>query len=232
MATEPEQFSVSVVVPVYNGEAFVREAIQSIQRQDWGAVDIVVVDDGSTDRTAEIVTGFGDKVRYMQQPNLGAAAARNRGIKMAIGDVIAFLDADDLWLEHTLSLQLQKLQADPLLQMVRGHTQRIHLIAGQSGKSTWGNVGEAWPALSLGSAIMRKSVFDSVGYLDESLPFNEDVDWFLRAKETGITTKMHEDVVQLYRRHDHNLTNNRAQNRTSFLRTLKNTIERKRNKGE
>jgi len=232
MATEPEQLSVSVIVPVFNGEAFLREAIQSIQSQDWGKAEIIVVDDGSTDRTADIATGFGDRVRYVQQPNLGAAAARNRGIKMATGNVIAFLDADDLWLEHTLSLQLQKLQADPSLQMVRGHTQRTHRVAVQSGESRWENVGEAWPALSLGSAIMRKPVFDSVGYLDESLVFNEDVDWFLRAKETGIVTLLHEDVVQLYRRHEHNLTNNREQNKTSFLRTLKNTIERKRNNGE
>lgn len=232
MATKSEQLSVSVVVPVYNGEAFLREAIQSIQRQDWGTAEIIIIDDGSTDRTAEIVAGFGDRVRYVQQSNLGAAAARNRGIKMAAGNVIAFLDADDLWLEHTLSLQLQKLQADPSMQMVRGYTQRTHLIAVQSDESKWENVGEAWPALSLGSAIMSKPVFDSVGYLDESLPFNEDVDWFLRAKETGIVTMLHEDVVQLYRRHEHNLTNNRELNRTSFLRTLKNTIERKRNNGE
>jgi len=232
MATEPEKFSVSVIVPVYNGEAFLREAIQSIQRQDWGAAEIVIVDDGSTDRTGEIATGFGDIVRYVQQPNLGAAAARNRGIKMAVGSVIAFLDADDLWLEHTLSLQLQVLQANPSLQMVRGHTRRIHRVAVPSGASQWGSLGEAWPALSLGSAIMRKPVFDRVGYLDESLAFNEDVDWFMRAKETGIATMLHGEVVQLYRRHEHNITNNRVLNRTSFLRTLKNTIERRRNNGE
>jgi len=232
MATEHEKFSVSVIVPVYNGEAFLREAIQSIQRQDWGAAEIVIVDDGSTDRTGEIATGFGDIVRYVQQPNLGAAAARNRGIKMAVGSVIAFLDADDLWLEHTLSLQLQVLQANPSLQMVRGHTRRIHRVAVPSGASQWGSLGEAWPALSLGSAIMRKPVFDRVGYLDESLAFNEDVDWFMRAKETGIATMLHGEVVQLYRRHEHNITNNRVLNRTSFLRTLKNTIERRRNNGE
>jgi glycosyltransferase involved in cell wall biosynthesis len=232
MATEPEKFSVSVIVPVYNGEAFLREAIQSIQRQDWGAAEIVIVDDGSTDRTGEIATGFGDIVRYVQQPNLGAAAARNRGIKMAVGSVIAFLDADDLWLEHTLSLQLQVLQANPSLQMVRGHTRRIHRVAVPSGESQWGSFGEAWSALSLGSAIMRKPVFDRVGYLDESLAFNEDVDWFMRAKETGIATMLHGEVVQLYRRHEHNMTNNRVLNRSSFLRTLKNTIERRRNNGE
>jgi len=232
MSAKTEQFSVSVIVPVHNGEAFLREAIQSIRSQDWGAAEIIVVDDGSTDRTPAIVTDLGDPVRYVQQPNLGAAAARNRGIKTATGSVIAFLDADDLWLEHTLSLQLGMLQSDPSLQMVRGHTQRIHRAAGRSGESGWENFDEAWPALSLGSAIMRKPVFDSVGYLDESLAFNEDVDWFLRARETGIATLLHENVVQLYRRHEHNLTNNREQNRTSFLRTLKNTIERKRNNGE
>lgn len=151
---------------------------------------------------------------------------------MAVGSVIAFLDADDLWLEHTLSLQLQVLQANPSLQMVRGHTRRIHRVAVPSGASQWGSLGEAWPALSLGSAIMRKPVFDRVGYLDESLAFNEDVDWFMRAKETGIATMLHGEVVQLYRRHEHNITNNRVLNRTSFLRTLKNTIERRRNNGE
>jgi glycosyltransferase involved in cell wall biosynthesis len=232
MSTEHEQFSVSVIVPVYNGEAFLREAIQSIRGQDWGTAEIIVVDDGSTDRTAEIVTGLGDTVRYVQQTNLGAAAARNRGIRMATGSVIAFLDADDLWLEHTLSLQLKMLRADPSLQMVRGHTQRIRRAAGRPDKSCWENFGDAWPALSLGSAVMRKPVFDSVGYLDESLAFNEDVDWFLRARETGIATMLHGNLVQLYRRHEHNLTNNRTLNKTSFLRTLKNTIERKRNNEE
>ena len=88
---------VSVIIPAYNGEAYLAEAVESTQRQNYHPLEIIIVDDGSTDGTAQIATSFKGEVRYMYQPNSGGpAAGRNRGLKMARGEVIAFLDQDAL----------------------------------------------------------------------------------------------------------------------------------------
>ena len=168
-AQAPGPVSVSVVIPVYNGESFLLEAIGSVRRQGHSPLEIIVVDDGSTDRSAGIATGLGDAVRYVRQDNMGAAGARNRGIRMATGAVIAFLDADDVWSEHKLALQLAHLRADPSLELVRGYTQRIRLAARDNGESVWEEYDQPWAALSLGSAVMRRAAFEKVGYLDETL---------------------------------------------------------------
>jgi len=223
---------VSVILPVYNGEAYIAEAVRSICAQDAPVHEIVVVDDGSTDGTAKVVSGLDSRIRLLRQPNRGAAAARNSGLAVAVGEVIAFLDADDLWTPHRLSLQLGKLRADPALMLVRGHTQRIRKCDAPSGEAGWEAVGGPWPALSLGATVVRRQVFDSVGGFDESLALNEDVDWFMRAQQAGIPGLVHDDLVQYYRRHAHNITNDRALNKTFFLRALKNTIARKRSSGE
>lgn len=220
------QLAVSVVMPVYNGEAFLCEAIQSIQHQGHDCLEIILVDDGSEDGTARIASEFGKAVHYVYQENRGAAAARNRGLKTATGDVIAFLDADDLWCEKKLARQLQLLISDPLVDMVHGYTQRIRSEETENGVVSWQKFGPAWPALSFGSSIMRKAAFDKVGYLDETMAFNEDVDWFVRAREASLNTISHDDLVQLYRRHENNITRDRKGNKTYLLKALKNSIDR------
>ncbi len=114
---------VSVVLPAYNGEAFLAEAIESILTQDYAHLEIVFVDDGSTDGTAKIAAGFGEKLRYVYQPNSGKpAAARNRGVQLALGDLVAFLDQDDLWLPNTLARKVSELVHDPDLDVAMGLT--------------------------------------------------------------------------------------------------------------
>src|SRR5437667_12630279 len=109
---------VSVVIPCYNGERYLAEAIESVLAQRYEPLEIIVVDDGSTDRSAEVARHFGDAVQYVCQPHAGAAAARNRGVGLATGDLIAFLDADDVWTEGRLARQVQVLEADPSVGMV------------------------------------------------------------------------------------------------------------------
>jgi glycosyltransferase involved in cell wall biosynthesis len=108
----------SVVVPVYNGERFIGEALRSVFAQTLPASEVVVIDDGSTDRTKEIVSQFGESVHYYYQPNKGAAEARNRGIAAACGEWIAFLDADDIWYPEKLALQFDYLKRHPEVQFV------------------------------------------------------------------------------------------------------------------
>ncbi len=106
------------MVPVYNGEGFVAEALRSALEQTLPAFEVIVVDDGSTDRTREVIEHFGERVRYFYQPNKGAAEARNRGVAVAQGEWIAFLDADDVWYPEKLALQFDYLKRHPEVQFV------------------------------------------------------------------------------------------------------------------
>jgi glycosyltransferase involved in cell wall biosynthesis len=107
--------SVSVIIPVYNGERFLAEAVHSALSQTHRDVEVIVVDDGSTDGTPDIISRLGSLVRPLRQPNQGVAAARNAGIAVARGRFVAFLDADDVWLPHKLERQLALLESKPSL---------------------------------------------------------------------------------------------------------------------
>src|ERR1043166_9666270 len=100
-------FKVSVIIPVYNGERFIRDAIQSVLDQTVGDVEIIVIDDGSTDGTRAAVQSFGGRISYHYQENAGADRAYNCGIAMASGEFVGFLDHDDRWYPETLQTQLE-----------------------------------------------------------------------------------------------------------------------------
>ncbi|MDR5708499.1 MAG: glycosyltransferase family 2 protein, partial [Armatimonadota bacterium] len=99
--------TVSLVIPAHNAEAYLREALDSVFAQTRPPDEVIVVDDGSLDRTPEIAASYGDRVRLVRQPNRGEAAARNTGVRVAQGELIAFLDADDAWLPGYLTSQLR-----------------------------------------------------------------------------------------------------------------------------
>lgn len=225
---ESKQFFVSVIIPVYNEEAFLAEAVESIQRQAYEPLEIIVVDDGSTDSTAQIAASFKGDVHYVFQTNSGPAAARNRGLRIAHGNVISFLDADDLWSENKLELQLARLADDPPVEIVLGYTQFIRISQTENGEPKFEKHPESWPAPSLGSAVIRSSAFGKVGFFDQTLPFNDDVDWFLRAKELGISIALHQEVTQFYRRHERNITNQRELNQSYFIKAIKKSLDRRR----
>ena len=104
---------ISVVIPAYNHGRFLREAIDSVLAQTYAPLEIIVVDDGSTDDTEQIVRSYGDRVRYIRQQNAGVGAARNNGIANARGEYVAFLDSDDLWLPEKLAVQVEYMRRHP-----------------------------------------------------------------------------------------------------------------------
>ncbi len=228
----PGSSSVSVIVPVYNGEAFLAEAIASVQCQRHDPLEIIIVDDGSTDRTRQVVSSLAGEIRYEYQTNSGAPAARNTGLKLARGKFISFLDADDLWTENKLAIQLMYLANDPTVDVVLGHTQFFRVLELERGERRLVAHSDSQPALSLGGATFRRSAFERVGFLDETLPLDDDVDWFLRAKEHGLSIRIHHDVVQLYRRHQRNMTNQRDMNYRYFLAALRKSLHRRRESGK
>lgn len=223
-----DQFFVSVIIPVYNGEAFLAKAVESIQQQAYQPLEIIIIDDGSTDGTAKIAASFKDSVRYVYQPNSGPAAARNRGLRMARGSVIGFLDADDLWPENKLELQLACLFEAPPIEIVLGHIQYMRISAAKEGQPRFEKFSEPAVFFNLGSALFRKSVFDKVGLFDETLHCGEDVDWFMCAREKSVSIFILKEVTLLYRMHHNNMIRNKLTRDYYFINALKKSLDRRR----
>jgi glycosyltransferase involved in cell wall biosynthesis len=213
----------SVIVPVYNGERYLQAALDSIHGQGDPSLEIVVVDDGSTDASPEIALRC-PATRYLRQDNQGPAAARNRGVEMARGNLIAFLDADDVWAPGKLVRQLPPLSRDPAIELVTGHVQCQQLRA--SGE--WESFEQPRYLPLFGAAVVRRSVLERVGPLDESLRCAEDVDWFMRARELGIRTEVLPDVVLFYRLHGANLTHTRTPQQAGYTRAVRKLLDRRR----
>ena len=219
---------VSVVIPVFNGERFLREAVQSVLHQEYSPVEIIVVDDGSTDGTANVARSLGETVRYLHQANQGPAAARNRGIEHAQGSLIAFADADDLWPPAKLELQLPYLIRDPRIDIVLGRIQQVLLSETVNGPTRAEEFGEPGFSVNLGSAVIRKSVFERVGLFDETMRYSEDVDWFMRAREKGTAIVTIDDVTLFYRQHEQNMTRGKNTSELNVLKALKRSLDRRR----
>lgn len=217
---------VSVITAVYNGERFIGAALQSLFAQDYEPFEAIVVDDGSTDGTAEIVQSFAN-VCYVRQANSGQAAARNRGLALAAGEYIAFLDADDVLPQHKLRTQISYLLAHPEVGCVLG---RQEILFDGVDPPEWMRRDLVYGDLEgiplLGAAI-RRDVLEALGGFDPAYRHAEDRDLFVRLREEGVTTAVIPEVV-LYRRfHGSNLTGSN-QGKHPLLKSLKAKIDRSR----
>jgi glycosyltransferase involved in cell wall biosynthesis len=225
---------VSVIIPVFNGERFLREAVQSVREavhaldEKYSDVEIIIVDDGSTDGTSTVARSFPETVRYLLQTNQGPAAARNRGIEQARGSLIAFADADDLWPADKLELQLPFLIRDPAIEIVMGRIQQVLLSRTADGQTQAQELGEPAFSVNLGSAVMRKCVFERVGLFDETMRYSEDVDWFMRARESGAEIVTIDAVTLFYRQHEQNMTRGKSTSELNVLKALKRSLDRRR----
>lgn len=221
---------ISVILPVYNGERFLAEAIGSVLGQTLPPHEIIVVDDGSTDSTAQIVADLAAAaavpLRYVYQENQGPAAARNHGIRLAQGELIAFQDADDLWSAEKLVTQAALLRRYPQAHAVIGYSQ----IAFTSSDDTNATPlqGQPGPILLLQESLFRCTIFELVGQFDPHLRGDEDVEWFLHLLEHPVEIIIHPDVVLTYRRHAANLTGSLAASRRQFLLALHRSVVRRR----
>ena len=224
---------VSVIIPAHNSASFLAEAVASILGQGHHPLEIVIVDDGSTDDTGAVAAGLQSgadgQIRVVSQPQAGPAAARNRGIGLARGSMIGFLDADDLWPEGSLECRLAPFLANTSLAVVLGRSRFLWMPEGE------GHAGEvsleAFPSPLLGSALFRRSAFDEVGVFNPDLRYSEDVDWFLRARERGIALVTIEPATLLYRRHLSNMTRGKSVTDLQVMEVLKRSLDRRRQSG-
>ena len=217
----------SVVIPVFNGENFIRDAIENVMSQNYPALEIIIVDDGSTDKTGEIISKLPVDIRYFKQPNGGPASARNRGIKDVSADFLVFLDVDDLWPENNLRLLVDEMLKDPDAEVIRGYAQLMEYNEATGEYDFVGNPVEAFPDY-IGAAIYRKSVFYKVGLFDATLKYGEDTDWFNRAHELNISVKRLEETTLLVRRHGQNMTHGKDIVELGRLKVLKKFLDRER----
>lgn len=223
---------ISVIIPVYNGDRYLSETIDSVLNQSYRPVDVVVLDDGSTDNSADIAQGYLPSIKYYYQPHSGLASALNHGISKAEGEYFAFLDADDLWMPDKLELQMKAFEADPTIDMVFGHmrqffspdledTLRTKIVL----------IEEIMPGHFKAAMLIRRESFFRAGLFDAKWQIGDFVDWYLKAMEKGLKSFMIPDLVMKRRIHENNMVIRQKRLQSDYLRILKASLDRRRDKG-
>lgn len=228
--------TVSVIIPFYNAALFIAEAIASILSQDPCPQEIIAVNDGSTDDGAAGVAALGrddPRVRLLSQPNQGVATAVNTGLAHARGQLIAFLDADDLWLPGKQALQLAALDADPALDMVFAHTRQfLWRMDPDTGAVHQEELPGVYQGIVRSTMLARRAVFDRVGLFEPDPHLNDFFVWYARAQDLGVTMRLLPEVVHLRRIHGQNEgIVRRDSQRRRHLQSLKTVLERRRQSG-
>jgi glycosyltransferase involved in cell wall biosynthesis len=222
---------VSVILPAYNRARYLRAALESVLAQDYRPLEVVVVDDGSTDGTAQVASAH-PQVRCLRQPNRGVAAARNAGLTASRGAFVAFLDSDDLWVPEKLRLQVGFLlaHADVGYCLAR---MRTFLEPGCVLPPGVRPAVLARPSIGAvpSTMIARREVFERVGGFDPHRRVGEDVDWFFRARECAIPFAILPDVLVRRRLHDANLVAQAAGEASSVVEIVKASLDRRRRQG-
>jgi glycosyltransferase involved in cell wall biosynthesis len=220
--------SVSVIIPVYNGERFLAEAIRSVLDQSRPPTELIVVDDGSTDGSAGIAQGF-EGVRYLHQANAGQPAALNHGVSVAEGRFLGFLDADDVWVSDKLAVQLEAFESDSALDMVFGQAQQfIQPDAPAAVVAQFQKEREILPAHLPSAMLIRREAFDRVGGFRSEWKIGNVVDWYARAIEAGLRSRMLDCVVYRRRIHGTNISITEKQSQKDYLAIVKAALDRRR----
>jgi glycosyltransferase involved in cell wall biosynthesis len=227
LSSEP---SISVIIPIYNAADYVEEAIISIYAQKLSNMELIVVDDGSTDNLISVLNSIGHDFTYYRQEHQGPAVARNHGIEKSRGDIFAFLDADDFWDKEKMARQIPHLSTDSEYDIVIGQIQCVKKDAVCNILTPKNKLWEPWVSYSFGSALIRKQVFDKIGLLDPTMFHGEDLEWFLRARDNRISILTQSDVTLYYRLHDHNMSHDRKRSNSFMLNAYKKSLDRRRNR--
>ena len=214
---------ISAIVPVFNGEKYLAAAIESILAQHYQPLQIIVVDDGSTDNSAAVARSFA-QVEYHFQENAGVAAALNKGIAEAKGDFFAFLDADDLWMEGKLRRQLEAFANDPELGMVLGNVEQFREMGLDVAPVS---LGVFTGYLKIAMLIRRHSLFQ-VGLFDTQWKNGDFIDWYIRASEQHLKSFVLPEVVARRRIHQTNMGILQRDTQTDYARIMRQVLERRR----
>lgn len=223
---------VSVIIPAYNAKKFVCEALESVFTQSYRPIEVIVIDDGSTDRTAEVVESYQtrrinkERLIFIHQQNAGPSAARNAGINVAKSKYIAFLDSDDIWTKDKLFRQVQLMETHPDTGLLFGNTRRfsrdnilVPSLFEQKGydlnffgedfylRHAYNKILTNGNFITTGTVMLRRECIERVGNFDENLRYSEDMDLWLRIA-VRYPIAYSKDIYMLRRIHEHNVSEN------------------------
>lgn len=220
---------ISVMIGVFNAAPYIGEAIDSVLSQDYEPIELIVVDDGSTDGSAEVVRGYPD-VRLVRQENGGNGAARNRAVQEATGAFYAFLDADDRFTPGKLTLQQAALGAEPALDMVFGHVREFLSpdLDEEARQTIRPPAPEPMPWTAPNLMLIRRDSFHRVGPFTTEVRVGVTVDWFARASEAGLRYSILPEVVLERRLHTQNNGLRERASRAQYLQVIREAMERRR----
>jgi glycosyltransferase involved in cell wall biosynthesis len=224
--------TVSVVIPAYNCERYIVEAIESALDQSYAPLEVIVLDDHSTDQTLAIAHGFRN-VRCVSQKHAGAGAARNRGAALARGALLAFLDADDRWPLHKLERQVEAFRNKPGLDMVFGYARQLHagpeweqgIANPDTDRSQW------MPGLIAGTLLIWREAFERVGEFRTEWKVGEFIDWYGRATDMGLRSICLPDLLLWRRIHTTNQGIVQRASVSDYAKVLKACLDRRRTRG-
>jgi glycosyltransferase involved in cell wall biosynthesis len=217
------------MIGAYNAAPYLGEAIESALGQDYEPLELIVVDDGSTDGTGDVARSF-PQVRVIQQENGGNGSARNRAVENASGELYAFLDADDRFTPGKLNLQKAALDADPGLDMVFGHVREFFSpeLDEETKASLRPPAPEPMPWTAPNLMLIRRESFERVGPFTTAVRVGVTVDWFARAQEAGLRHTILPEVVLERRLHTQNNGLRESASRSQYLEVIRQAMERRR----
>lgn len=222
---------ISVIIPAYNAGKYLNEALDSVFAQQYIPMEVIVIDDGSTDETRTLIESYGSAVRYFYQENQGIGAARNTGVRLAEGDYLSFLDADDFWTSDKLVKQAEAYDTLPEHQMVFAWVQQfISPELSESDRQKWHCPEQPMPGVHAGTMLLRKADFELVGYFRTDLKNSEFIEWYGRAQALGLKSYMLEEVLMHRRIHGQNTMLSAQNDPQETLQAVRALLELKRKK--
>ncbi|MDA9121210.1 glycosyltransferase [Flavobacteriales bacterium] len=213
---------ISLILPVYNGERFLKVTLESIAAQGYPNLELIIIDDGSTDRSLEIINAFPLPKTVITQENTGVYTARNLGLSVAKGEIISLFDADDIMPKENLMTLCNYLLANPDVLIVRGMLQRF------SDKDASNRIfkSPSFERFCLGTALIRKEAFRIVGTFVQEMRLGADADWYLRTVELDINTVELEHTSVLYRMHQDNISNQTDEAKKFRIEIIRRKLQR------
>jgi glycosyltransferase involved in cell wall biosynthesis len=225
---------VSVIIPTYNGAKYIRETLDSVLAQTYRPLEILVVDDGSSDSTRDVAASY-PGVILLHQERRGHPAARNRGLRSASGEFLSFLDHDDLWEPAKIEMQLECFRIEPELDLVFGHI--CNFFSPEMPAEARRRVSvplHPLPGLLQGAMLATRTAFERVGRFSEERDLGDFLDWYGRAMILGLKTRMLPATVLHRRIHLTNYTRAHPNLHRQYLTSVKQLLDQRRTaqKGE